>query len=326
MKPILLDVDAGVDDTLAIIFALLSPGLGVRGITTVAGNVPVRSCTRNVLLTLDVLSPMLHSIPPVSTGAATPFHHALFTAKEVHGNDGIGGASFFYEPPKTRPTRGNGVDLILDTVKREPNITLIATGPLTNIALALKKDFSAMQRLREIVVMGGGFNGAHNTGPCAEFNFYVDPDAADEVMTSGVPIRLIPLNVTEQCTITPDDLRTIDQPRLRRYIQRVTKFYFDFHKRTENFVGGYLHDPLAVAAVLDPSLLRTELGYVRVERKSEYTRGMSIFFPQLNIRKQAELPKWVKSALLHAPTIRVAAGVDAKRFKQLFLKPFVKAY
>lgn len=325
MKSILLDVDAGVDDTLAIIFALLSPGLEVRGITTVAGNVPVRLCTRNVLLTLEILSPILHTIPPVRTGASTPLQHTLFTAKEVHGDDGIGGASAFYPSPKTGFIRGNGVDLILETAKREANLTLVATGPLTNIALALKKDFPAMKRLREIVVMGGAFNGAHNTGPCAEFNFYVDPDAANAVMLSGLPIRLIPLNVTERCILTPDDLRAIDNTSLRRYIQRVTRFYFDFHRRTENFIGGYLHDPLAVAAVLVPSLLMTELGYVHVEHISTHTRGMSIFFPQLNIRKQAEMPKWVKSTLLRAPTVRVATGVDTKRFKQLFLRPLLQA-
>jgi purine nucleosidase/pyrimidine-specific ribonucleoside hydrolase len=326
MKPILLDVDAGVDDTLAIMLALLSPALEVRGITTVAGNVPVRSCTRNVLLTLEILSPTLHVLPPVAQGASVPLHHTLFTAKEVHGNDGIGGASTFYHSPKAGSTRKNGVDLILETVKREANLTLVATGPLTNIALALKKDFSTMKRLREIVVMGGAFNGAHNTGPCAEYNFYVDPDAANAVMLSGLPIRLIPLNITQQCILTPDDLRTIDHALLRRYLQRVTKFYFDFHKRTENFIGGYLHDPLAVAAVLKPSLLRTELGYVHVERMSTYTRGMSIFFPRLNMRKQAELPKWVKSRLLRAPTVKVAIGVDTKKFKQLFLTPFLQAH
>lgn len=326
MKPILLDVDAGVDDTLAIILALLSPDLDVRGITTVGGNVPVRSCTRNVRLTLEILSPMLHTVPPVSTGASTPLHHTLFTAKEVHGNDGIGGASAFYPSPKTESARRNGVDLILETVKREANLTLVATAPLTNIALALKKDFSAMKRLREIVVMGGAFNGAHNTGPCAEFNFYVDPDAANTVMLSGIPIRLIPLNVTEQCILTPDELRVIEHTSLRRYIQRITKFYFDFHKRTENVIGGYLHDPLAIAAVLEPSLLKTKLGYVHVERISMHTRGMSIFFPRLNMRKEAALPKWVKSTLLRAPTVRVATGVDTKKFKQLFLTPFLKAH
>ena len=326
MKPILLDVDAGVDDTLAIIFALLSPDLDVRGITTVGGNVPVRSCTRNVLLAFEVLSSIFRTLPPLSAGASHPLRHALFTAKEVHGGDGVGGASVFYPAPKKRTARGNGVDLILETVKREAGLTLVATGPLTNIALALKKDLPAMKRLREIVVMGGAFNGAHNTGPCAEFNFYVDPDAANAVMRSGLPIRLIPLNVTEQCFFTPGDLQRINHPLLRHYIQRVTKFYFDFHKRTENLNGGYLHDPLAVAAVVKPSLLRTELGYVHVERMSTYMRGMSIFFPRLNVKKEAELPKWVKSALLRAPTVKVATGVDAKIFKQLFLKPFLKAH
>jgi purine nucleosidase/pyrimidine-specific ribonucleoside hydrolase len=276
-----------------------------------------------VLLTLEILSSTVHS-PPVAEGASKPLRRKLFTAKEVHGDDGIGGASRFYPSPKVRSTQCDAVDLILETVKREAHLTLVATGPLTNIALALKKDFAAMKRVREIVVMGGGFTGVHNTGPCAEFNFYVDPDAADRVMQSGLPIRLIPLNVTERCILTPDDIRSFPRPSLRRYIQRVTKFYFDFHKRTEQFNGGYLHDPLAVGAVLQPSLLQTELGYVRVESEGTYTRGVSVFFPRLNVQKEAELPRWVKHALLHAPTVSVATGVDANRFRKLFLASFLK--
>ena len=326
MKPILLDVDAGVDDTLAIIFALLSPHLAVHGITTVAGNVPVRSCTRNVQLTLQVLAPLLQSLPPVSTGASAPLRHPLFTAKEVHGNDGIGGASALYPHPTVGSGRLDGVGLILETVRRNHKLTLVATGPLTNVALALKKDFRAMSTLREIVVMGGAFNGAHNTGPCSEFNFYVDPDAANFVMQSGIPIRLIPLNVTEQCIFGPEDLTAINHKKLREFVRRVTKFYFDFHRRTENFVGGYLHDPLAVAAVLEPSLLTTELGYVHVEHTSVFTRGMSIFFPRLNSKKHAELPPWVHRTLRRTPTVRVATGVNSKKFKSLFLKALSKAH
>jgi purine nucleosidase/pyrimidine-specific ribonucleoside hydrolase len=323
--PILLDVDAGVDDTLAIIFALLSPHLDVRAITTVAGNVPVRSCTRNVLLTLEILSSIAHS-PPVAEGASKPLRRKLFTAKEVHGDDGIGGASQFYPSPTVQSTQCHAVELILQTVKREAHLTLVATGPLTNIALALKKDFPAMRSVREIVVMGGGFNGVHNTGPCAEFNFYVDPDAADRVMQSGLPIRLIPLNVTERCVLTPGDIRSFPRPSIRRYVQRVTKFYFDFHKRTEQINGGYVHDPLAVGAVLQPSILQTELGYVRVESEGTVTRGVSVFFPRLNVRKEAELPRWVKRALLHAPTVRVATRVDTNRFRKLFLASLSKIH
>src|SRR3989304_856859 len=114
--PILLDVDAGVDDTLATILALLSPHLHVRGITTVAGNVTVRLCTRNILLTLEVIASFVGDLPPVATGASKPLRRRLFTAKEVHGRDGIGGASEFYPSPKLRPTPGVAVELMLDTV------------------------------------------------------------------------------------------------------------------------------------------------------------------------------------------------------------------
>jgi inosine-uridine nucleoside N-ribohydrolase len=243
----------------------------------------------------------------------------LFTAKEVHGSDGIGNASRLYNPPKFKAVPHPAVDVILELLRREPNTTLVATGPLTNIASAITKDFAVMKRTREIVVMGGAFQGVHNTGPVAEFNFYADPDAADCVMQSGLPVRLIPLNVTEHCVLTLDDLRTIADPSLRRYLQRITKFYFDFHKRTANVTGGYLHDPLAVASVAFPSLLKTHRGYVRVEWAGTYARGLSIFFPLLNIHNNAELPGWVIRALRRKPSVRVATTVNANSFKQKFL-------
>lgn len=314
-----MDVDAGVDDTLAIILALSSRSLELRAITTVAGNVPVRACTRNVLLTLEILAPYVDVLPVVAEGAARPLRQRLFTAREVHGNDGIGNASHFYVQPKLKVLRRSAVDVILETAKRESSLTLIATGPLTNVARAISRDHATMRRLREIVVMGGAFRGLHNTGPIAEFNFYTDPDAADLVMHSGIPIRLIPLNVTEECVITPRDFDAITVAPLRRYVRRVTHFYFAFHKRTENFTGGYLHDPLAVAAVATPSLVKTEEGYVQVETSGKYSRGLSIFFPRLNLRKGAELPGWVKRALLHKPSVRVATAVDAASFKRKFL-------
>lgn len=317
--PILLDVDAGVDDTLAIIFALLSPALSVRAITTVAGNVPVHACTRNVLLTLQLLSGRINSLPIVAQGASKPLKKKLFTAREVHGRDGIGNVSRLYDPPTLRAVSRRAVNVILDLLRREPGTTLVATGPLTNIASAIMEDMTTMKRAREIVVMGGAFQGLHNTGPVAEFNFYADPDAADCVMQSGLPVRLIPLNVTERCILTPNDLRAVADPSLRRYLQRVTKFYFDFHKRTANITGGYLHDPLAAASVAFPSLVKTHRGYVRVEWAGVYARGLSVFFPLLDVRKNAELPGWVKRALRRMPSVRVATSVKTVSFKQKFL-------
>ncbi len=326
--PVLLDVDAGVDDTLAIAFALLSPRLDVKGISTVAGNVPVRSCTRNALLTLEILTPVLHSLlperkrtsPPVVEGASEPLREKLFTAKEVHGEDGIGNASKFYSRLLQKPLNISAPDFIIQTVQKNPQVTIIATGPLTNVALAIGKNESAMKRVREISIMGGAFNGFHNTGPVAEFNFYVDPDAADVVMKSGIPIRLHPLNVTEQCIVTPHDLQAVRNRMLREYLLRVTKFYFQFHRRTERFLGGYLHDPLAVAAVIDPSLFDYEPGYAHVEFAGKYTRGMSVFFPKLNPAKEAALPEWVSRTLRRRMSVRVATGVDPARTKKLFLQ------
>lgn len=318
--PVLLDVDAGIDDTLAIAFALLSPRLDVKGITTVAGNVAVHSCTRNVLLTLEILRPMLRLLPSVVEGASKPLRKKLFTAKEVHGEDGIGNASKFYPRPLQKPLSISATDFIIQTVQKNPRVIIIATGPLTNIARAIQQNNNVMKRVREISIMGGAFGGFHNTGPAAEFNFYVDPDAADIVMQSGIPIRLHPLNVTEQCVVTPHDLRSISSRTLREYLVRVTKFYFNFHRRTEGFFGGYVHDPLAVAAVIDPSLFNYEQGYVRVEHSGEYMRGASIFFPKLNPSKEATLPEWVTLALQRKGNVRAATSINAVKAKRLFLR------
>jgi len=159
----------------------------------------------------------------------------------------------------------------------------------------------------------------NNTGPAAEFNFYVDPEAADCVMRSGLPVTLIPLNATHSCILRPDDLGGVSPAALRRYAARVTKFYFDFHRRTAGFTGGYLHDPLAVAAVVQPSLFSYRRGYVRVEAEGKYTRGLSVFFPRLDPGKNAELPGWVRRAIRAAPSVRVATWVDAASFKREFL-------
>ena len=316
---LIMDVDAGVDDTLAVIFALLTPSLRVRAITAVAGNVPVHLCTQNVLLTLEMLDGLIAEALPVAKGASRPLRRALFTAREVHGEDGIGNASAFYDPPRRRAAPEPAADLILRMLRGRERLSIVATGPLTNIAAAYKKDPAAMRRVKEIIVMGGAFEGVWNTGPVAEFNFYVDPEAADCVMRSGLPVTLIPLNVTHRCILSPGDLRNVFPIALRRYVQRVTTFYFDFHRRTAGFTGGYLHDPLAVAAVAHPSFFSYRTGYVRVEGEGKYTRGLSVFIPRLDLRKNAEMPGWVRRTLRNAPSVRVATGINAASFKREFL-------
>jgi purine nucleosidase len=278
VKRIIIDTDTGVDDALAIILALRSPELRVEAITTVAGNVDVEKCTRNCLLLLDVLQPK--RFPVVAQGAKRPLVRRLVTAPEVHGDDGLGDIALRYPTPKKGTTNKDATEIILALLQKHPRqITIVAIGPLTNIAHALKRDFKTMKKTREIVIMGGAFEVAGNTGPVAEFNMYVDPEAADRVLRSGIPITLIPLDVTQQVVLRrPDVVRLAHKGsnQIGRFIERMTKKYMQYHKTTEGFSGGYLHDPLAVGVAVDRRFVRCRDVHVEVETHGELTRGMTV--------------------------------------------------
>jgi purine nucleosidase len=278
VKLIIIDTDTGVDDALAIILALRSPELRVEAITTVAGNVEVEKCTRNCLLLLDLLQPK--RFPVVAQGATKPLVRRLVTAPEVHGDDGIGDIAWRYPTPEQPTTNKNATEVILALLQKYPHqIAIVAIGPLTNIAHALKRDFKTMKKAREIIIMGGAFAVPGNTGPVAEFNMYVDPEAAERVFHSGIPITLIPLDVTEQVVLQrPDVLRLAHKGsnRIGLFIDRMTKTYMKYHKTTEGFSGGYLHDPLAVGVAADRRFVRSRDVHVEVETHGEITRGMTV--------------------------------------------------
>jgi inosine-uridine nucleoside N-ribohydrolase len=278
VKRIIIDTDTGVDDALAIILALKSPELKVEAITTVAGNVEVEKCTRNCLLLLDLLQP--ERMPIVAQGAKKPLVRGLFTAPEVHGDDGLGNVASRYPTPQHRATGRNAVDVIIDIVKGHPQrVTIVAIGPLTNIALALAKDFRTMRNVREIIVMGGAFGVAGNTGPVAEFNTYVDPEAARCVLDSALPTTLVPLDVTQKAVLQRSDVVRLARKGsngIGLFIERITKKYMQYHKKTEGFLGGYLHDPLAVAVAVRKSLVRCRELHVEVETQGDITRGMTV--------------------------------------------------
>jgi inosine-uridine nucleoside N-ribohydrolase len=303
-RPILIDTDAGVDDALALILALRSPELDVKAITTVAGNATVEQCTRNVLYLLRLLN---EETLPVVQGARKPLARPLVTAPEVHGRDGLGNARPAVARPRSVPR--NAVETMLSLSKRYgKRLTIIALGPLTNLARALENDPATMKSVGRLITMGGAFRVPGNTGPVAEFNYYVDPDAAHRVLNSGLPIMVVPLDVTEQVVLMRREVEYRAQRRaspVARAILRFTRLYMRYHRTTEGFYGGYLHDPIAVAAAIDKTIVQTRAARVLVERKGEWTRGMTI----------ADMRG---GSARGTPMVEIAFKLDRERFMKLF--------
>lgn len=303
---ILIDTDAGIDDALALILALRSPELSVEAITTVAGNVEVEKCTRNVLRILRLLQ--LSELPVVAQGATKPLRRPLLTAPEVHGADGLGNVGGRFALASVQ-VRQHAEDAILEYCERlGRKLTIIALGPLTNLAKAWQKGARAFKNIGRIISMGGALRVAGNTGPVAEFNYYVDPEAAQQILHCGVPITMIPLDVTEQVAIMRGELAYRSRRRaskLSAAVLRFTKFYMRYHHKTEGFSGGYLHDPIAVAAAIDPSLIETRRIQVNVETRGEFTRGMTV----------SDFRRPSKSTV---GTIDVALKIDRDKFLTLF--------
>ncbi|HSB70129.1 MAG TPA: nucleoside hydrolase [Candidatus Methylomirabilis sp.] len=299
-RRVLLDVDTGVDDALALMLALRSPELEVVGVTTVCGNAPVARSTANTLLVLEVLdAPAI----PVVTGAAAPLSRPLVTASEVHGADGLGNVSDAYPVPTRRAAEG-AAEFLLELIRRFPDeLTLIATGPLTNVATAIQRDGATMRRLQGLTVMGGAVRVPGNLGPVTEFNFGVDPEAAAIVLGAGLDPTLVPLDATEQVILRRE---VVDKAggRLGGFIRTMTAAAMAFHREQEGFDGMFLHDPLAVGIVLDPSLACGQPMNLAVECRGELTAGMAV----ADLRRRSRL----------RPAATVCVEVAAARFLELF--------
>ena len=259
-----LDMDTGVDDAVAIALATGSEPTEVLAITTVAGNAPVRLCTRNCLL----LNELLGGSAAVSEGADRPLSRRLLTAQEVHGSDGLGGHAGSLPDPRTRPVDEPAHELLTRLPLEHPGeITLVATGPLTNLARALRANPEALAAYSRIIVMGGAFDVPGNTGPVAEFNIYVDPEAASIVLRSGLDITLVPLDATTEAILLRSDLEARERVRplpaarpgrdTAAVLHRALDHYMEFQYDESGLDGGYMHDPLAVAEALAPGVLRT---------------------------------------------------------------------
>jgi len=270
--PVILDVDPGHDDAVAIMLACGAPDLDLLAVTTVAGNVPLEKTTYNALRVLSLIG---HTDVPVAAGASSPLHRPLHTAEDIHGESGLDGPEI--PDASFEPDERSAIELIADTLKETPEpVTLIPTGPLTNVATFLREHPELKDRIARISLMGGSI-GLGNTTPAAEFNVYVDPEAAREVFESGLPIIMSGLDVTHQAdagSAEREALRSLG--RVGGVVAELLEFFAATYERTFGFKTSPLHDPVAVAAVMGPSLLRTRPMRVDVECESELTRGETV--------------------------------------------------
>ncbi|HEX9868854.1 MAG TPA: nucleoside hydrolase [Candidatus Tectomicrobia bacterium] len=317
-RHVIIDTDPGVDDALALILALQSPELCVEAITTVSGNVHVDLATHNALTVLGLFPPERR--PPVARGAAQPLSRALSTAADVHGDDGLGGISRLrtatgqprYPPASASLASCDAVTCLLDCLRRWPGeLSLIALGPLTNLAHAWRRDAHVVRQLAGVVIMGGAVTVPGNVTPVAEFNIYVDPEAAQVVFASGLPITLIGLDVTERVRLTAEMLdqhvRPVGSP-LSQFVAECTAQTMQFSTRVERPAGMAMHDPLAVGALIDPSLVRTVPLSIQVETQGQFTTGMLV------ADRRPLRPDFKPPANVH-----VALEVDGSRFLETFL-------
>lgn len=314
-----IDTDPGIDDALALMLAWRSPEVRVELVTTVAGNVPIAAATDNARRVLGLLNP--DTWPVLARGAARPLRRRLQTAPWVHGDDGLGGLAGrrtrdgkpLYPPASALRPRPDAPRHLVDLARiHGPALTIVAIGPLTNIARALARAPAIMRRVGRIIVMGGAVAAPGNITPAAEFNFYVDPDAADQVLRAGLPVTLVPLDVTRRVRLTrallSEHLGGARSPRARA-----------IRDMTRTLIAGgdpdgiALHDPLALALSVDPTLVRTRPLAVAVETRGRHTLGMVV----ADRRTLPDAPGPDGPEVRAAP-VDVAMEVDAARTLALF--------
>lgn len=274
-RRIIIDTDPGQDDAVAILLALGSPELEVVGITAVAGNVPLKLTEKNARKICELAG---RPDIKVYAGAIRPLMRNLVTAEEVHGKTGLNGPEL--PEPKMKLQDEHAVDFIVRTLMEEESgtITLCPLGPLTNIALALIREPKIAPRIKEIVLMGGGFFEGGNVTPAAEFNIYVDPHAADVVLRSGVPIVMMPLDVTHKALTSAKRIAAVRAlgNRVGEATAQMLEFFERFDEEKYGTDGGPLHDPCVIAYLLKPNLFKGRSCNVTVETASELTMGMTV--------------------------------------------------
>jgi inosine-uridine nucleoside N-ribohydrolase len=299
--PLLVDCDPGQDDAIALLLALASPEVDVLGVTTVGGNQTVEKTTTNALKVLELAG---RTDIPVAVGAARPLVGELVVAADAHGDSGLDGPSL--PEPRGTPVTEDAADFLARRllVAHAP-VTLVALGPLTNVALLLALRPEAAEHIERLVLMGGAI-GPGNMTPAAEFNIWTDPEAAERVFTSGLDLTMVGLDVTNRSVLTRDDateLRTTGA--VGAAVADMLDFYLDFYLGFYEHGGAPIHDAVAVAEIVQPGVVTTLPRRVEIERNG-LARGRTL----VDMRRRVELPP---------PNAHVAVDVDADAFRELLL-------
>ena len=275
-QKIIIDTDPGQDDAVAILLALASPEeIEVLGITAVAGNVPLSLTEKNARIVCELAG---RPDIPVYAGCDRPLKRKLVTAEHVHGKTGLDGPEL--PEPKIKLQEKHGVDFIIDTILQEPenSISLCPLGPLTNIASAILKQPKIVSRIKKIVLMGGAYFEVGNITPAAEFNIFVDPDAAKIVFEAGIEMVVMPLDVTHKALVTEkrnEAFRQLKSP-VGIAVAEMTDFFERFDKEKYGSSGAPLHDPCVTAYLINPKIFSGKKINVEIETKSELTLGMTV--------------------------------------------------
>jgi purine nucleosidase len=306
-RKVIIDTDPGVDDALALLFALSSPELKVEAITVVAGNVRLELALENALRMVQIAG---RADVPVSAGAREPLERTLVNASS-HGPNGLGGIEF--PTPTIKPADKPATEMIRTIVSSSPGeVSIICLGPLTNVASALRNSPDVATQIKEIVLMGGSLSGGNMT-PAAEFNMYVDPEAASVVFGSGVPLTMVGLDVTRKCVLTKDHIAA-----LQAGDSGVSKAAGRIAGSGERA----MHDPLAMAAFIDRSLLQLREYFVAIETRGDLTAGETVAYSGPSVRRSAphrDSPGNSEVREAYSPKVHVAVGVDVERFFHMFI-------
>ena len=300
--PTILDCDPGHDDAIALLLALASPQLELLGVTTVAGNQTLEKTTANAIRVLDHAK---RDDVPVAAGAGRPIVRELEVAAGVHGDSGLDGPDL--PRPARKPHANHAIDWIADTLAANLSpVTLIATGPLTNVALFMARYPELERRLGQVVLMGGAI-GEGNVTPAAEFNIWVDPEAAQRVFASGLQLTMVGLDVTNRALMTEAHAeRLAGRGAAGSLVADLYRFYVQYHRRSYGWNGAPVHDAVAVAHVIDPTLVQTRHCGVQIDTGSERSRG------------RTNVDRWGVGAW--EPNCHVAVGIDTERFFELLIE------
>lgn len=306
MQPVILDVDPGVDDALAIILALRSPELCVVGVSTVCGNVPVEQATTNALQIVEL---MQRPDVPVFAGADRPLKRDPVHAAYVHGASGIGEAVL----PAPRIEVGeDAVGFLIHCISSRPaEVTVIALGPLTNLALAEARQPGILSRARSVMVMGGALGEPGNVSPVAEFNFFVDPDAARQVLRHKANLTLLPLDVTRNAVLLEQSASdaALSKDPVAVFCEAATRTAIDYTAKSTGVRGMCLHDPLVVGLACEPRLCRMVPLWLEVEAAGDLTRGQVVV-------DRRRIPE----SDLRGRPVKCATELEAELFMRMFLQ------